>query len=399
MAATDIKSVLELLRTKVYNASSSTSLDELNNMVKAAQLAHTPMIRHYDSDGSLPTATSSEERLAFITSTGSIKMNNGRRWEATTSSSSGGGGPTFSYQGSAYGYIGGGQAPSGATNSYEKFSLASNGNGTDTADLTLYKQAPSGMHSDTTSYYAGGMNWPAGYVSTNDIAKFPFAADGDATDAGDLTAIRDWQTGHSSGTHGYVAGGQPNTNIIDKFDMATDGNATDVGDLTILTYMHSGASDVSAAYGYVYSGYDASTSSDVSGTNKFSFASDGNATTVTGVVWTHPSGYNYRAGVGANSTTHAYQLGAETNQQSISNDIAKFPFAAENATATVGELTKSRAETGFGNSSTTYAYHSGGATPGFSNVIEKIDFSSDGNATDVGDLAISRKRGAEGTQV
>jgi len=250
MAATDIKSVLELLRTKVYNASSSTSLDELNSMVKTAQLAHTPMIRHYDSDGSLPAATSSEERLAFITSTGSIKMNNGRRWEATTSSSSGGG-PTFSYQGSAYGYIAGGwqPSPSTATNSYEKFSLASDGNGTDTADLTLYKQAPSGMHSDTTSYYAGGLHWPAGYVATNDIAKFPFATDGDATDAGDLTAIRDWQTGHSSGTHGYVAGGQPNTNgnIIDKFDMATDGNATDVGDLTDGLHLAAGASDVSAA--------------------------------------------------------------------------------------------------------------------------------------------------------
>lgn len=398
MAATNIKSVLELLRTKVYNASSSTSLDELNSMVKAAQLAHTPMIRHYDSDGSLPTATSSEERLAFITSTGSIKMNNGRRWEATTSSSSGGGGPTFSYQGSAYGYIGGGQYPSGATNSYEKFSLTSDGNGTDTADLTLYKSAVSGMHSDTTSYYAGGMNWPGGYLSTNDIAKFPFATDGDATDAGDLTAIRDWQTSHSSGTHGYIAGGQPNTNIIDKFDMATDGNATDVGDLTDTMYMASGASDVSAAYGYVYSG-KLGPSGDISGTNKFSFASDGNATTVTGVVWTHPSGYNYRAGVGANSTTHAYQMGAEAGMQTVSNDIAKFPFAAENAIATVGELTKAKAETGFGNSSTTYAYHSGGATPGFTNVIEKIDFSSDGNATDVGDLAISRKRGAEGTQV
>ena len=84
MAATDIKSVLELLRAKVHSADSSTSLDELNNMIKAAQLAHTPMIHHYDSDGLLPTATSSEERLAFITSMGIIKMNNGRRWEQTS---------------------------------------------------------------------------------------------------------------------------------------------------------------------------------------------------------------------------------------------------------------------------------------------------------------------------
>ena len=255
------------------------------------------------------------------------------------------------------------------------------------------------MHSDTTSYYAGGMNWPGGYVSTNDIAKFPFATDGDATDAGDLTAVRDWQTGHSSGTHGYVAGGQPNTNIIDKFDMATDGDATDVGDLTDTMYLASGASDVSAAYGYVYGGFPG-TSGDLAATNKFSFASDGNATTVTGVVFTHPSGYIRRAGVGANSTTHAYQMGAEKNQQSVSNDVSKFPFAAEDVVSFVGELTKSKADNGFGNSSTTYGYHSGGEIQSaWTNIIEKVDFSSDGNATDVGDLALSRKRGAEGTQV
>ena len=85
--------------------------------------------------------------------------------------------------------------------------------------------------------------------------------------------------------------------------------------------------------------------------------------------------------------------------QTLSNDVVKFPFAAENAITEVGELTKSKAQMGFGNSSTTYAYHSGGAMPAFTNVIEKIDFSSDGNATDVGDLFVSRKRGAEGTQV
>jgi hypothetical protein len=193
-------------------------------------------------------------------------------------------------------------------------------------------------------------------------------------------------------------GGTTVHNRIEKFQFSTDGDATDVGDLTDTMYLPSGASDVNAAYGYVYGGR-LGPSGDLAATNKFSFASDGNATTVTGVVFTHPSGYSYRAGVGANSTTHAYQLGAETNMQTLSNDMAKFPFAAEDAVSFVGELTKDKAGNGFGNSSTTYGYHSGGETPGFTNVIEKIDFSSDGNATDVGDLAISRKRGAEGTQV
>jgi hypothetical protein len=64
------------------------------------------------------------------------------------------------------------------------------------------------------------------------------------------------------------------------------------------------------------------------------------------------------------------------------NTIDKFPFAS-NANATdVGDLSVSRYSTS-GQSSDTSGYTSGGTG---SNVIDKFPFTSDGNATDVGDL-------------
>jgi len=43
-----------------------------------------------------------------------------------------------------------------------------------------------------------------------------------------------------------------------------------------------------------------------------------------------------------------------------------------------------------GQSSSTYGYTSGGNTGAYSNVIDKFSFSSDENATDVGDLTVAR---------
>jgi len=229
------------------------------------------------------------------------------------------------------------------------------------AGTVVYGGAPYSFQGSTYGYVSGGQ------TALNIIEKFSLTVDGNSTDVGDLTLGRHGAAGQSSSTHGYTVGGNPSsgqTNVIDKFSFSVDGNATDVGDLTDTMHLAAAASDVSAAYGYVYGGR-LGPSGDLAATNKFSFASDGNATTVTGVVFTHPSGYTRKAGVGANSTTHAYKLGAETNQHSLSNDMVKFPFAAEDAVSLVGELTKANAGNGFGNSSTTYAYHSGGGKPWF----------------------------------
>ena len=48
-------------------------------------------------------------------------------------------------------------------------------------------------------------------------------------------------------------------------------------------------------------------------------------------------------------------------------------------------------------SSTTYGYSMGGGSP-YHNTIQKYAFASDGNATDVGDLATANRYGASGIQ-
>ena len=66
-------------------------------------------------------------------------------------------------------------------------------------------------------------------------------------DVGDLTLGRGaGSTGQSSTSDGYNAGGYPSgsppyySNVIDKFPFAADGNATDVGDLTVARWVGAG---------------------------------------------------------------------------------------------------------------------------------------------------------------
>ena len=78
--------------------------------------------------------------------------------------------------------------------------------------------------------YTSGGSYP---LISNTIDKFPFAADANATDVGDLTQARSEQAEQSSTESGYNSGGKlPVADTIDKFPFAADANATDVGDLT-----------------------------------------------------------------------------------------------------------------------------------------------------------------------
>jgi len=79
--------------------------------------------------------------------------------------------------------------------------------------------------------------------------------------------------------------------------------------------------------------------------------------------------------------------------------IDKFPFSSDSNATDVGDLTGGRSDVA-GQSSTTSGYSSGGQSPQPTdhNNIEKYSFSSDGNATDVGDLTQVRLASG-GTQV
>lgn len=142
---------------------------------------------------------------------------------------------------STHGYNSGSSTPPGPPymrNNIQKFSFASDGNATDVGDLLTRKYGPAGTSSTDNGYVLGGWKDPGNTVE-NVIQKFPFASDANSSDVGDLTEEVGYGSTSSSTTHGYLAGGWKQsatpgvntpTNVIQKHAFATDANATDVGD-------------------------------------------------------------------------------------------------------------------------------------------------------------------------
>ena len=188
---------------------------------------------------------------------------------------------------SRFGYSSGGNIP-GETNIIDKFLFFSGANATNVGDLTLARSFAAGQSSDANGYgYTSGGSGPGSvYDVRNIIDKFPFAADTNATDIGNLTIARSGVAGQSSQEYGYSCGGmisgppQVNTNVIDKFPFSADANATDVGDLTIARTPAAGQSST-------VSGYNSGGSSVI---DKFPFATDANATDVGDLFFANRSG-------------------------------------------------------------------------------------------------------------
>jgi hypothetical protein len=234
----------------------------------------------------------------------------------------------------------------------------------------------------TSGYVSGG----AVPTAVNTIEKFSFTSDGNATDVGDLTQARWGGSGQSSTASGYTSGGYipgtTNLNIIDKFPFSSDGNATDVGDLTLARQVSAGQS--STASGYVSGGQSPGT---VNIIEKFPFSADANSSDVGDMTVAR------YATAGQSSTASGYTSGGATPTLTpqYTNIIEKFPFSSDTNASDVGDLTVGRSSSG-GQSSDASGYVSGGyGEPGFQNVIDKFSFSSDANATDVGDITITRR--------
>jgi hypothetical protein len=290
-------------------------------------------------------------------------------------------------QGSISGYTSGG----GVT--IDKFPFSTDANATDVGDLLTAGAYRSGQSSPVSGYTTGGGS-PA--ATRNMIQKFPFAVDSNATDVGDLTQARQELAGQSSSENGYASGGraptpqgnQPQLSTIDKFSFASDANATYVGALT--QAVRDGSGQSSTDYGYM-SGAIITVPDGESRTDtiqKFPFASDANATDVgelTRDEWAH---------AGQQSSTNGYTSGGGSGAVNV---IEKFPFSSDTNATDVGDLTQARQYV-VGQSSTTFGYTSGGGYSPVVDTIDKFPFSSDADATDVGELTVARYGGA-GQQV
>lgn len=138
---------------------------------------------------------------------------------------------------STHGYNSGSSTPPGPpymSNRIQKFPFSTDADATDVGDLIALKYGAAGTSSTDNGYVGGGWKDPGNTVE-NVIQKFPFSSDANSSDVGDLTQTKGYMSCSSSTTHGYQAGGWVppgvGTNVIEKYAFATDGNATDVGDI------------------------------------------------------------------------------------------------------------------------------------------------------------------------
>lgn len=312
----NIKNVLELLQSKIESIDGNTSISDLEYLFKAAKKAAGTVIHEYDSDGALPDVNDTNVRIAFIKNRGVMAYNNGK-WD----------------------YAGGDELPN------------------------LYA-----LFGSSYGYTAGG------YLPTsNVIDKFPFAADGNATDVGDLTLARYDPTSAQSTTHGYCLTGYPSpTGVVDKYSFASDGNATSV---TTLAYWYGASETQNLEKSYISGGIGASPTRNAT-ISSFDFATETGSLNVGSLL---TLGYDQ---AGTSSITYGYVLGG--SQPAMVNVIQKFPFAISSGTSTdVGDLLENRYAMG-STSSATYGYVSNGSPT--ANRIQKHQFASDGNSTLVGSI-------------
>jgi len=317
--------------------------------------------------------------------------------------SSGGGGGGYSFQGTVSGYSTGGElaTPSVHTNTIDKFSLASDANATDVGDTVDSLRETANQKSSTHGYMTGGVTnsvpYAEGAYNINTIQKFSFSSDGNATDSADLAQGTYAHAGQSSSENGYTTGGfapslsPASLEQIQKFPFSSDTNATCIASVFEHT-RDNPAGHSSSDHGYQAGGTNSSFSSTLT-IQKFPFSSDTNATDVGDLTIC-------RKGVsGTSSSTNGYTHGGYNAPGGYHNVIDKFPFSSDGNATDVGDLTQAR-QCVAGQSSTASGYSSGGHGPSPTdfNIIDKYPFSSDSNASDVGDLTQAR-RVSGGTQV
>jgi hypothetical protein len=143
-------------------------------------------------------------------------------------------------------------------------------------------------------------------------------------------------------------------------------------------------------FGYTSGGSTNPPSVMVNTIDKFSFSADGNATDVGDLTEARS------LQSGQSSADNGYTSGGVSYNGSFTrvDIIDKFPFSSDANATDVGNLTQNIRNTA-GQSSNSNGYASGGQNTPSSPVassIDKFPFSSDSNATDAGDLTLARVR-------
>ena len=327
--------------------------------------------------------------------------------------------------GQSHGFVAGGLEAS--NDIVQRFSFASGSSESWTIDEE-HKEYASGFSSGNEGFIAAGAAFeaaPDGTVApyvyqafgTNTIRRFSFASSNSSVDeVGTLSSSLSIPaapysptlkvTMHSipvqSSSHGYLSGGRDAGgpfanqafNSISKFSLSSVSTQADVGDQTVAR--NQGAGSSSANHGYTVGGTDSPPFVVKNTIDKFPFSSDANATDVGDL--TASIGNN----VGHQSTTNGYSSGGATSPPFTPIDmIQKFPFSSDGNATDIANLTSTRTHNS-ASSSSSGGFNVGGIGPNpagapnhplpttrADSTIQKFPFSSDADATDVGNLVTS----------
>ena len=184
--------------------------------------------------------------------------------------------------------------------------------------------------------------------------------------------------------YGFVHGNHPGSNAVDRWSFASDGNATDWGN-TVGTgrYSKGGNSDKDNGYSYNCGGYNPPINEII----RFSMTTASTSNDVGDLTQT---GQNY-ASMG--NATHGWVAGSSIGD---TTRVEKMAFASSgNATDWSDLLAGTYDGGGATNGTGTYGYSMGGWSGApYTNMIQKINLTAQATSTDVANLSVARQANA-----
>ena len=227
-------------------------------------------------------------------------------------------------------------------------------------------------------YICGGAIYNSGTAYTQETEKFSFTSNSQSSGVANLNQGRNAGSGHNTETHGWVSGGAIGINpyrtgSIEKMDFASE--TTYSNHATLTRARKAGAGMSSLTHGYHGGGFEANnlSNSTVAKQEKFSFSSTNTVSNVADLIQARESQ------AGCSSETHGYTCAGWSNR------IERINFSNDSEQTDVGVVNEGHRAGCAASSSRTDGYVSAGW---YRTSADKFSFAS-GTPTvhDIGDLA------------
>ena len=266
--------------------------------------------------------------------------------------------------------------------------IQSMGNTVDFGDNTDESYGATALSSSTRGITAlGATSNSSPYTVVNTLDYITIATTANATDFGDLVVGAMHKTGMSNNTRGVIAAGfNPNTRVMDLITIASTGDATDFGDSIGGRFgMNQGGQAGSSTRGLLAGGESNSAPFEVNKIQYITFASAADSQDF-GDLNDNNGYFN----IGASSDTRAvFAGGDDVDSPYPTTDRIDYVTIATLGNATdFGNLSVSR-YIGYGMSNGIRGVFAGGVTipgPTIQNTIDYVTIATTGNANDFGDM-------------